>query len=241
MLIDTHVHLDFRQFDRDREEVISRAIDAGVERMVNIGCDLRSSDASVRLAKEYDCIFATVGIHPHDSDQWGDEVANKFIVQAGEEKVIGIGEIGLDYYRMRKPEEVQRRAFREQLELAREASLPVVVHIRDSARDAYDILSESGLERVILHCFNEDLEFAEKCWAKGWITGFGGPVTYPRNERLREVVEMAPSKQFVLETDCPFLPPQAHRGERNEPAFVKEVLREVEKIRGEKCEVIWPF
>ncbi|MBU1019389.1 MAG: TatD family hydrolase [Patescibacteria group bacterium] len=241
MLIDTHVHLDFKHFDKDRGEVIQRALDAGVERMVNIGCDVRTSDASVVLAHEYDCIFATVGIHPHDSDQWGDDVANKFIVQAKDEKMVAIGEIGLDYYHMRKPEEVQKKAFAGQLALAREVSLPVVVHIRDAARDAYDILVESGLERVILHCFNEDLEFAEKCWAKGWITGFGGPVTYPNNERLREVVEMAPSKQFVLETDCPFLPPQAHRGQRNEPAYVKEVLEEVEKIRGERMEVVYPF
>ena len=234
MLTDTHTHLDFKHFDKDRDEVISRALDAGVERMVNIGCDVRSSDASVELAKKYDCISAVVGIHPHDADQWGDSVASKFIVQAGMDEVVGIGEIGLDYYRMRKPEEIQKKAFSEQLAMAGEVDLPVSVHIRDAARDAYDILVESGLERVILHCFNEDLEFAEMCWAKGWITGFGGTVTYPRNEELREVVAAAPSRQFVLETDCPFLPPQSHRGERNEPSFVVEVAEEVKRIRGEE-------
>lgn len=232
MVIDTHAHLDFHQFDEDRDEVIKRAIDAGVERIVCCGCDTESSKRCIDLAKQYDMIDATVGIHPSDVDQWNDDVANNFIVQSGLNEVVAIGEIGLDYYRMRHSEDMQKKAFREQLALAGEVGLPVIIHTRDSARDVYDLLIESGLERVTLHCFNESLEFAEKAWARGWKLGFGGTITYPKNEELRKVVAAAPEGLFVLETDAPFLPPQSHRGERNEPSFISEVVKAAEEVRG---------
>lgn len=238
MFTDTHVHLDLRHFDKDREEVIQRALDAGVGRMINVGFDVRSSDASVKLAENHDFIYATIGIHPHEADKWDDSVANKFFEQAKHEKVVALGEIGLDYYRMLKPEELQKKAFREQLELAKEVDLPVVIHIRDAYMDSYDILVESGVERVVLHCFSGDLNFAEKAWDRGWITAFGGPVTYPKNDELREVVYEAPSKQFFFETDCPYLPPQKFRGGRNEPAYVIDIAREIEAIREEQVEEI---
>lgn len=225
--------MDFRQFDKDREEVIQRSIDAGVGKIVCVGCDVRSSQACVDLAKKYEFMSATVGIHPSNASEWNDDIANKFIVHAREGEVVGIGEIGLDYYRMRHPEDLQKKVFREQLELAKEVGLPVCVHMRESSRDVYDMLVESGLKRVLLHCFNEELEFAEKCWSYGWVLGFGGPVTYPNNEKLREVVAECPSDQFVLETDCPFLPPQSHRGDRNEPSYIPDIAKVVAEIREE--------
>jgi len=199
--------------------------------MICPGCDFESSMKCVGLAHKYDCIEAMIGVHPSDADKWSSEVASKFFVQAKDPKVVGIGEIGLDYHHMRVSEEVQEKAFREQLELAKQVGLPVCVHARESARDVYDILVESGVERVTLHCFNEDLEFAEMAWKRGWILGFGGTVTYPQNEELRKVVAKTPENLFVLETDCPFLPPQSHRGERNEPAYLVEVADEVRRIR----------
>ncbi len=231
MLIDTHAHLDFYQFDKDRDEVIRRALDAGVEKIICPGCDIRSSEACAKLAREYDCIESMVGIHPSDAGQWNDDVARRFEELLKRDEVIGIGEIGLDYYRMRQPKEVQKKVFREQLQLAKELDVPVCVHMRDSASDVYDVLVDSGVGQITLHCFNETLEFARKAWDRGWVLGFGGPVTYPRNEELRKVVAEAPEGLFVLETDCPFLPPQGHRGQRNEPAYVVEIAEEVRKVR----------
>ena len=232
VLQDTHAHLDFPAFDKDREEVIERARKAGIEKIVCVGCDSASSDRCIELAHKYDFIDASIGVHPSDADKWNTDLANKFIVQAkGDKKVVSIGEIGLDYFHLTHPKELQKRVFREQLELAKQVGLPVCVHMRESASDVYDVLIDSGIERVTLHCFNEGLEFAEKAWARGWVLGFGGTITYPKNEALRKVVAVCPSELFVLETDCPFLPPQGHRGERNEPAYVVEVERVVREVR----------
>ncbi len=231
MLIDTHAHLDFNKFDSDREEVIQRALDAGVEKMICPGVDPVSSERCVKLAKEYDCIEAMAGVHPSDANKWSDDFGQKIVDYAKAGEIVAVGEIGLDYFRMRHPEDVQKRVFREQLSIAKELGLPVCVHMRVSAGDVFDLLVESGLEQVTLHCFNEDLDFAEKCWARGWTLGFGGPITYPKNDDLRRVVAEAPEGQFVLETDCPFLPPQNHRGERNEPSYLVEIAKEVERIR----------
>lgn len=231
MLIDTHAHLDFHQFDKDRDEVIKRALSAGVAKMICPGCDLESSMKCVELAHKYDCIEAMIGVHPSDADKWSYEVASKFFIQAKDPRVVGIGEIGLDYHRMKVPEEMQKKAFREQLELAKQVGLPVCVHMRASASDVYDILVDSGVTQVTLHCFNEDLEFAKTAWKRGWILGFGGTITYPQNEKLREVVAQAPEGLFALETDCPFLPPQSRRGERNEPAYLVEIGKVVREIR----------
>ncbi len=233
MLIDTHAHLDFYQFDEDRKEVIQRALSAGIEKIICPGCDLKSSEACVELAGKYDFIEAMVGVHPSDAGQWNSDVARRFFELIKGGKAIGIGEIGLDYYRMRTDEDLQKKVFREQLAIAKELGVPVCVHMRESAVDVYDVLIDSGVERVTLHCFNETLEFARKAWERGWVLGFGGPVTYPKNEELRRVVAEAPEGLFVLETDCPFLPPQKHRGERNEPAFVVEIAEEVRRVRDE--------
>jgi len=230
-MIDTHAHLDFHKFDNDRDQVIKRALSASVTKMICPGCDLESSMKCVELSHKYDCIEAMIGVHPSDADKWSDEVASKFFVQAKDPKVVGIGEIGLDYHKMRIAEDVQKKAFREQIELAKQVGLPVCVHMRESAQDVYDILIESGIERVTLHCFNEGLSFAEIAWSRGWILGFGGTVTYPKNEELRRVVAKCPEGSFVLETDCPFLPPRSHRGERNEPAYLVEIDDAIRRIR----------
>lgn len=232
MLQDTHAHLDFPAFDNDREEVIDRARRAGVEKIICVGCDPLSSDRCIELAHKYDFIFASIGVHPSDVDKWNTDLANKFIVQAkADKKVVSIGEIGLDYFHLKHPKELQKRVFREQLELAKQVGLPVCVHMRESATDVYEVLVDSGIERVTLHCFNEGLEFARKAWKRGWVLGLGGTITYPKNEALRKVVAACPEGLFVLETDCPFLPPQSHRGERNEPAYVVEVAEVVRGIR----------
>ena len=232
VLQDTHAHLDFSAFDKDREAVIERARKAGLKKIICVGCDPLSSDRCIDLAKKYDFIYASIGVHPSDADKWNTDLASKFIVQAKEEqKVVSIGEIGLDYFHLDHPKELQKRVFREQLDLAKQLGLPVCVHMRESASDVYDVLIDSGIEQVTLHCFNEGLEFAQKAWARGWVLGFGGTITYPKNEELRKVVAACPSELFVLETDCPFLPPQSHRGERNEPVYVIEVAKMVSALR----------
>lgn len=227
MFIDTHAHIQMIEFDADREEALARARTAGIELMVTVGYHLEASQRAVEAAQRYSQVYASVGIHPHDARHYDEKTEQALRELAGSPKVVAIGEAGLDFYRDRSPRPAQMDAFRRQIHLAKERGLPLIVHDREAHQETMQILKEEQAEVVVLHCFSGDLAMAEEAWARGYYTSIAGPVTYPKNEALREVVRRARPDRLVLETDCPYLPPQAFRGRRNEPAHLLSTAHEV--------------
>ena len=224
MLVDTHCHLDFEKFDADREAVIARAMTAGVTRIVVPAIDLENCEAVLQLGMKVDGVFTAVGIHPNSSMMWQDSWLDSLRTWARHRKVVAIGEIGLDYYWNRAPKTVQQCAFAQQLALAAELELPVIVHNRESSEDVVRLLAESpliGRERPgVLHSFSADWATARAVLDMGFYLGFTGPVTFKKANLLREIAAKVPLDRIVVETDAPFLAPHPHRGKRNEPAYV---------------------
>lgn len=238
MLTDTHSHIHFSQEFPDVEDVMLRAKEAGVTRQIIVGCTVKDSKQALSFVKDKENFWSTLGVHPHNADEWMDLIAMEYEQLASEEKVVALGEMGLDYFRNFKPRDVQHHAFREQLKLAKKLDLPVVVHVRDAWDDALDILEEVGNTKVILHCFTGEMKYARECWERGYHTSFSGVVTYPKNEYLREAAAEAPQELLLIETDCPYLTPQPYRGQRNEPAYVVETALELANVRGTSLEEI---
>lgn len=236
MLIDTHCHLDFEWFDEDREAMIARAVVAGVTRMIVPAIDLAGCTAVLQLAEQYEEIYAAVGVHPNSTADWRDDWIEQLRDWAQHEKVVAIGEIGLDYYRDRSPKTIQHQALRWQLELAAELDLPVILHNRESNEDIIRLLRESGLgERAkpgVLHSFAADWPTAQAALEMGFYLGFTGPVTYKKADDLRRIVAQVPLDRILVETDAPFLTPQQYRGKRNEPAYVRFVAERMATIHG---------
>jgi len=237
VLIDSHAHVDFPQFDRDRDAVIDRARETGLVALVNIGTDLRHSRTSVALAEEYDFIYATVGVHPHEAVTATAEVLDELRALARHPKVVAVGEIGLDFYRDYSPRPAQRRAFREQLALATDLDLPVVIHSRDAHEEVLRILSEWEGAGV-LHTYAAGVRRLDEVIDLGFFVGLSGPVTYSKARELRDVARSAPLDRLLIETDCPYLTPEPHRGSRNEPAYVRFVAQAVARARGDEVEHI---
>lgn len=239
-LIDSHSHLHFHKDFPDSEEVIARAEEAGVSRQVLIGCEMRDSLRAANFVQDKAGMNWTLGIHPHDSQDITPEnlkEMRQILAKKGDyadmvKGPVGIGEIGLDYFKSPHAPDVQQKGFRQLLEIAGEFDLPVVAHIRDAFEDAAKIIVESGLKKVVLHCFSGSPEQADWAWRKGFLTSFTGIVTYPKNTVLMDIVKKAPEDLYMLETDCPFLAPQVHRGKRNEPAFVRDIANYVAELRG---------
>ena len=236
-LIDSHAHVNFPQFDKDRPAVLRRAREAGLVGLVNIGTSAVTSQGSVTLAEQHDFVYATVGIHPHDADSLTPAVLAGLRSLARNENVVAVGEIGLDYYRDYSPRAVQRQAFADQLALASELRLPVVVHSRDSHEDVLTILSD-WKGTGVLHTYAAGLKHLEQVIEMGFFIGISGPVTYKRAGELRDVVRAAPVERLLVETDCPYLAPTPHRGKRNEPAHVRLVAQAVARVRDESVEHI---
>ncbi len=234
-LIDTHAHLDDRRFADDRQEVVERALAAGISHIVTVGTDPATSRQSVEIARSFPTVYAAVGIHPHDALQATDEAMDRLreLIRPGN-KVVAVGETGLDYYRDRSPREAQQRAFRRHIALAREVGLPLIVHDREAHADVLRILREEGARETggVLHCFSGDVHMARECLALGFHISFPGTITYPTNEAAREVVRAVPTEQMLIETDCPYLAPQPQRGKRNEPAFVRHTAQMVAQVKG---------
>lgn len=234
-LVDTHAHLDSGQFEPDRETVIQRALDQGIGHLVTVGCDLESSRASVEIAASHPTIYAAVGIHPHDAPQATDEGLEELrrLIRT-EKKIVAVGEIGLDFYRDRAPRERQRDAFRRQIRLAHEVGLPIIVHDRDAHDEVLAILREEKANEVggVLHCFSGDLAMAKACLDLGFYISFTGSISYPKNEAIREVVKAVSIDRMLVETDCPYLAPQPHRGRRNEPAYVRHTAETIAEVKG---------
>ncbi len=233
-LVDTHAHLNSREFDGDRPEVLRRAAEAGVEWIVDVGADLAGSRRAVALAAAEPHVWAAVGVHPHDAAMFDAAALNELRALAADGRVLAIGEIGLDYYRDLSPRPLQREALAAQLALAQDLGLPVIVHDRDAHDDTLAMLRSAagrGL-RGVMHCFSGGPELARDVLDLGLYIGIAGPVTYPKASRLAEVVRLAPLERLLVETDCPYLAPQAYRGRRNEPAYVRLVAERVAELRG---------
>lgn len=232
-LVDTHAHLDFPEFDRDRDDVIRRAHEAGVTTLINVGVDLRSSRASVQLAERFPGLYAAVGIHPHDAKTATQSALTELRTLASHPKVVAIGEIGLDFYRDHSPREVQRTLFRQLLELAKELRLPVVIHARDAWEEVLAIVREVMGKRGqgVFHCFPAGVEGARQVLEMGYYVSFTGVVTF-KNARAAAVLAEVPLDRLLLETDCPFMAPEPHRGKRNEPAYVQLVAQKAAAVLG---------
>jgi TatD DNase family protein len=238
-MIDSHCHLDDSKFDGDREQTIQRARDAGVDRLLAIGTGDGPPDleAAIRLAEQYPFIYATVGVHPHDAAKATAETWRRLEELMAQPKVLAIGEIGLDYHYDFSPRPAQIEAFEMQLAIARSAGKPIVIHTREAWADTLERLSSWDLGGI-MHCFTGDAEQARQALDLGFHLSFGGVITFPKAEGLREAARLAPEDRILVETDCPYLAPVPHRGKRNEPAFMLETVRRLAEVRGVTAERI---
>ena len=238
MLFDSHAHIGDKQFDNDREDVIRRAEENGVTHILNVGYDLEASRASVKLADRHERIYAAVGIHPHDAASVTDNTLEEIRRLARHEKVVALGEMGLDYYRNLSPKAKQQQVFKEQIRLAKELKLPIIVHDRDAHQDTIDILKEEGANAVggILHCFSGSWAMAKQCLQLGFYISLAGPVTFKNARRPQEVARLIDINRLLVETDCPYLAPEPKRGKRNEPAYVKYVAEKIAELRRDSFE-----
>ena len=239
-LIDSHTHLDDAQFSEDRAAVIERARAAGVERMLAIGTGGGPPDleAGVRLADEYPFVLASVGVHPHDAAKATEATFERLGELAVHPKVVAIGEIGLDYHYDFSPRDVQRAVFSRQLAIAAEAALPIIIHTREAWDDTFEILRREWRGEGVVHCFTGDAAQARQALDGGFHLAFGGVLTFPKAEPVREAARLTPADRLLIETDCPYLAPVPHRGKRNEPAFVAETARRLAEVRGQTVEEI---
>lgn len=236
MLVDTHCHLDFKDFDSDRDAVLERAGAAGVGIIINVGSSFEGSKRALELAKKYNFVYASVGIHPHDVRTLNGGMIDELKkLASGTNKVVAIGEIGLDYYRDLSPRDLQKEAFRKFIALSRELDLPLILHDRDAHRDTLNILKEefAGAKiKGVVHCFSGDSVFLMECMNLGLHVSFTCNITFKNASGLRQVAREAPVEKLLLETDAPFMAPQAHRGKRNEPAYLTFLVEELSRIYG---------
>jgi TatD DNase family protein len=233
MLVDSHAHLELEDFDEDREQVIERAREAGVEIIVTVGINLADCRRAIEIAEKYDPVYAAIGIHPHDVKEISQETYDILGELSRREKVVAYGEIGLDFFRNYAPREMQIRRFGEQLEFAQSLDLPVIIHDRQAHKETVDMLRGwKGRKRGIVHCFSGDYNLARQCLDLGFYISIPGTVTYPKAEEIRDVVKRVPLSSLLVETDSPFLSPQSYRGKRNEPAYVVRAAEKIAEIKG---------
>lgn len=235
-LVDTHAHLHVPEYGADLDAVMDRARAAGVAVVVTIGTDRETNRAAVALAERRPGVYATVGVHPHDAAGVADDDFRDMEAAARSPVVVALGEMGLDFFRNLSPPAVQEAVFRRQLRLARRVGKPVVLHCRDAHAPMLSILADEGVGEVggVMHCFSADVDVAKRCLDLGLHVSLAGPVTYKNARALPDVARFVPADRLVLETDCPFLPPHPHRGQRNEPAWIALTLARVAELRGEE-------
>ena len=240
MFIDTHVHLNADQYEEDLQEVIDRALEAKVERMVVIGFDRKTIERTMQLIEQYDFVYGVIGWHPVDAIDCTQQDLEWIEELASHPKIVGIGETGLDYYWDKSPKDVQQELFRKQIQLAQKINLPIIIHNRDATGDVVQILREENAASVggVMHCFSGSVETARECIGMNFMISLGGPVTF-KNARLpKEVATEIALKHLMIETDAPYLAPHPHRGKRNEPAFVPLVAEEIARLKGLTIEEI---
>ena len=233
MIFDTHAHYDDDAFDEDREELIKAILESDIKRIVNVGANLKTSQNSIDLANKYDLFYAAVGVHPDDCNEVDDAGIDKLREMSKEKKVVAIGEIGLDYYWHKDNPDIQKEAFKRQIELAKELSLPIIIHSREAARDTMDILTETnaGVNSGVVHCFSYSPEIALEAIRLGFYVGVGGVVTFKNAKKLKETVERIPLEKIVLETDCPYLAPVPFRAKRNSSLYLEYVVEEIAMLK----------
>lgn len=233
MLIDSHAHLDDERFDKDRDTLIKSLKENGIDLVINPGSDVLSSIKSVSLSEQYENIYAAVGVHPHSAKEMDESTIEVLKSFTGREKVVAIGEIGLDYYYDNSPRDIQRQRFKEQLDLAKEVDLPVIIHSRDAAQETFDILKEAqdGSLKGVLHCYSGSVEMALEYIRLGFYISLGGPVTFKNAKMPKEVAKAVPLDRLLVETDSPYLTPDPNRGKRNEPIYVRYVAGTIAEIR----------
>lgn len=231
--IDSHAHLDLLDFKKDMPDVISRAKEGGIENIITIGIGVQECNAAMKIAEAYPSIYAAIGIHPHNAKSLDLKTLDFLEDNAKNNKVVALGEMGLDFFRNHSSRKDQILAFRAQLDLAKSVKLPVIIHDRDAHDETLSILEEekAGLTGGVIHCFSGDLEMAFKCIDMGFYISIPGTVTFKNAKKQQEVVRELPIEKLLIETDCPFLAPVPYRGKRNEPLFVTHVAEEIARIK----------
>lgn len=238
MIIDTHAHYDNERFKSDRHELLAALPENGVEMIINIGCDLKTSRASVKLADKYPHVYATVGAHPHYAKGLNDGVVRELEKLCDNKKVVGFGEIGLDFFHNFSPPDTQRRWFSRLLELTAQLDLPAIIHSREANAEVFETVKKSPVRRGVIHAFSGDAALAHAYVKLGFHIGIGGVVTFKKTDELKEAVSVTPLENILLETDCPYLSPEPHRGQRNESPYICHIAEAVAKIKGETSEKI---
>jgi TatD DNase family protein len=234
-LVDSHAHLDSKPYKDDLDAVMERAGDYGVGHILTVGCNLDSSRASIDLALRYPNVYASVGIHPHDADTVDDKTFDELTrMIESVDKVVAVGETGLDFYRDHSPRELQKSSFRRHIRLAKDTGKPLIIHDREAHDDVVRIMQEEHAAEIggVLHCFSGDLIMARKCVEMGFYISFAGPLTYPKNDALRAIAQALPIDVMLVETDCPYLSPQNRRGKRCEPAYVRTTAEKLAELKG---------
>ena len=242
-LTDTHCHLSLDQFSDDLDQILDRAQEAGVAHLVVPGIDLETSKRAVEIAEDQNGIFAAVGVHPHNASSYSESTKAQLLELARSPNVVAVGEIGLDFYRGHSPRHRQKAAFIDQLSLARQLDLPVIVHNREAQEDILEVLLEwaptvARPQKGVLHAFSGDRQGAERALLSGFFIGVAGPLTYPNAGDLRKIVQDLPQDRLLLETDSPYLPPQPHRGQQNEPAYLPFIAEELGRLTHKEIEKV---
>ena len=225
-IYETHAHLDFDNYKNDRDKVLNSCFKTGVEKIINIGIDIESTQNGIKLSDKYPQIKATGGFHPSTAHKYDEQKLKELLKN---KNIRAVGEIGLDYYRMYNPVEMQKKVFEAQIKLALEMDLPIVIHDRDAHEDCYDILSQYSPQKVVFHCFSGDIHFAERVLKNDWYISITGVITY-KNSNLDEIIRIIPRDKLLIETDCPYLPPIPHRGQRNSPEYLIYVIQKIADI-----------
>ncbi len=229
---ESHAHYDDKRFREDREELLGELLPAsGVNHVINIGCDVKSSEMSIRLADRYDYIYAAVGVHPHELYDMSSQTIAKLKKLSEHPKVVAIGEIGLDYYYDTHPRELQRFWFRQQLRLAEEVNKPVIIHSREASQETFDIIQSTNVRRGSIHCYSGSAQMAQDYVKMGFHIGVGGVVTFSNAKKLVETVEAIPIESILIETDCPYLAPNPNRGKRNDSTNLKYIVEKIAEIK----------
>lgn len=234
MYFDTHAHLDDEQFTEDQEAVITRAKEAGIELIINVGCNIPSALNTVALTQKYEFIYGAIGMHPHDAKELDEQSLAKLYQMAQNPRIVAIGEIGLDYYYDHSPRETQQKVFRKMINMAKELKLPIVIHDRDAHEDTLKIVKEENASEVggVFHCYSGSWPMAKEIMKLGFNLALGGTVTFKNARKVIEVAQEVPLDHLLLETDCPYLSPVPYRGKRNEPSFVPKVAEMIAELKG---------
>lgn len=231
MYFESHAHFDDRQFKEDREELLELLPSCGIDHVINVGCDLKSSKQSIRLADRYDYVYAAVGIHPHELYDMSSQTIDELRRLSDRKKVVAIGEIGLDYHYDTHPRQLQQFWFRQQLRLAESVNKPVIIHSRDASQETFDIITSSNVRRGVIHCYSGAAPMAVDYTKMGFYVGIGGVVTFPNAKKLIEVVEAIPLEKILIETDSPYLSPVPNRGKRNDSRNLEFIVKKIAEIK----------